>query len=331
VRRTIAVAKEQQRAWELDQAIVFAFAATFIARWDTYTLQLNDGSYRRAGHKDYKTGEFIPVPLTMNHIYSHLKGILTLSTYMLGEDNTTTKLCLDADDALEWGGLTTLALHLRLCNIPTYLELSRRGGHLWFFFEQPYPGSDIRRFGKQLQKEFGLETTELFPKQDRLRTGPGSAVRLPFGIHRAQNHIYHFVYPSGDPLAPTIHEQLALLAHPKRVPHSYFKEVLARAPDLPSPPRFETRQWVSGDIESEQIKSAMSVYDFVSQYVQLDRGGRGLCPFHDDHRESLSVNTQENYWHCFACETGGSIIHFYMKWHDLEYKDAIEQLAKMLL
>jgi hypothetical protein len=250
---------------------------------------------------------------------------------MLAEDNTTAKMCLDADDAEEWGGLITLASHLHLQNIPTYLELSSRGGHLWFFFDRALPGQDVRRFGKQLQKEFGLETTELYPKQDRLRTGPGSAVRLPFGIHRAHNRRYHYIHPSGDPLAPTLHEQLALVAHPKRIPHGYFAEVLARAPQLPPPPHFEKARWVSGDTQAERIKSAISVYDFVSQYVQLDRGGRGLCPFHDDHRESFSVNIQENYWHCFACEIGGSIINFYMKWYGVEFRDAVTELAKLLL
>jgi hypothetical protein len=326
----MAVPKERP-ARELDEAVVAAFAETFIPRWDTYSMQVADGSYRRAGHKDRQTGEFIPSPLTMNHVYAHLKGYLTLSAYMLAEDHTACKMCLDADDSMEWGGLITLASHLWLQNIPTYLELSRRGGHLWFFFQQPIQGVDIRRFGKQLQEEFGLETTELFPKQDRLRTGPGSAVRLPFGLHRVQNRIYHFVYPSGEPLAPTLHEQLALLARPMRVPNAFFNEVLARAPKLPPPPHFDKRIWTAGDNEVERIKNAISVYDFVSQYVQLDRGGRGLCPFHDDHRASFHVNTHENYWHCFACEIGGSIIHFYMRWYGLEFKEAAAELSKMLL
>jgi hypothetical protein len=325
------VLKERQAAHTLDPAVVTAFAATFIPRWDTYSIQIADGSYRRVGQKDQTTGEFIPKPLTINHVHAHLKGHLTLSAYMLDEADTTTKMCLDADDPLEMGGLKTLASHLWLQNVPTYLELSRRGGHLWFFFERPIPGAYVRRFGKQLQTEFGLETTELFPKQDRLRTGPGSAVRLPFGIHRVQKRRYHFIYPSGEPLAPRLHEQIALLADPLRVPSDFFNEVLARSPKLPPPPRFEKRAWVSGDSDSERIKNAIPVYDFVSQYIQLDRGGRGLCPFHDDHRASFHVNTHENYWHCFACEIGGSIIHFYMRWNNIEYKEAVTELAKILL
>jgi hypothetical protein len=322
---------ERQSTYPLTETLVTRFAARFIPRWDTYSMQIADGSYRRAGHKDRQTGEFVPSALTMNHVYAHLNGYLTLSAYMLAEDNTTTKMCLDADDPYEWGGLVTLASYLHLLSVPTYLELSSRGGHLWFFFEDSIPGHDARRFGRQLQKTFGLETTELFPKQDHLRTGPGSAVRLPFGVHRAHNHVYHFVHPSGEPLAPTMHQQIGLLANPQTVPRYFVREVLSRAPELPPPPRFERARWVTGDTLAEQIKNAISVYDFVGQYIQLDRGGRGLCPFHDDHRESFNVNIRENYWHCFACEIGGSLIHFYMKWHNLDYKEAVAELAKLLL
>jgi TOTE conflict system primase-like protein/CHC2-type zinc finger protein len=323
--------REFERQLEVAPVVIQSFADTFIPRWDTCSMQVEDGSYRRIGHRNQDSGEFIPYPLNMSQVHAHLKGHLTLGAYMLAEDNTTSKMCLDADDPEEWRGLVTLASYLLLENLPTYLELSGRGGHLWFFFEKAFPGRDVRCFGKQLQKKFHLETTELFPKQDQLRTGPGSMVRLPFGIHRAHNHIYHFVHPSGEPLAPTIHEQIALLAHPERVPGAFFAEVLARMPKTPPPPHFEKARHVSGNTLVEQIKSAIPVYDFVSQYVQLDRGGRGLCPFHDDHRESFSVNVQENYWHCFACEIGGSIIDFYMRWNNLEFKDAVNELASILL
>ncbi len=43
----------------------------------------------------------------------------------------------------------------------------------------------------------------------------------------------------------------------------------------------------------------------MSKYLELPPTGKGLCPFHDAHRASLSVNIEENYWHCFAGCTGG--------------------------
>jgi hypothetical protein len=44
--------------------------------------------------------------------------------------------------------------------------------------------------------------------------------------------------------------------------------------------------------------------------VKLKRVGQeyiGLCPLHDDHNPSLSVNSEKGVWHCFGCGKGGGI------------------------
>ena len=56
-----------------------------------------------------------------------------------------------------------------------------------------------------------------------------------------------------------------------------------------------------------------------------------LCPFHDDKVESFSVNDKDNYWHCFGCGKGGSIIDFFMLWHDCDFTTALWELASWLL
>jgi len=75
----------------------------------------------------------------------------------------------------------------------------------------------------------------------------------------------------------------------------------------------------------------MPVQQFVSEYVSLSHSGRGLCPFHEDHTPSFSVNQEGNYWHCFACESGGSIIDFYMLLNECDFPTAVTELAEMLL
>jgi len=80
----------------------------------------------------------------------------------------------------------------------------------------------------------------------------------------------------------------------------------------------------------------MSVQEFVSQYVALDDQGRGHCPFHEDQINSFSINPDHNFWHCFACERGGSIIDFWMLWRkkageDYSFKATITELAHKLL
>jgi hypothetical protein len=314
---------EQQVNPEIDEALAAAFAAAFIPRRDRYPRQNADGSYTA-----------VKQPLTLPLIEAHTLGKVTIGAYALDVHNRARWLCFDADDLQEWDGLHTLAVQLAEQSIPSYLEPSRRGGHLWLFFSNLYPGRDARRFGKQLLAEHNLETVELYPKQDELRTGPGSLVRLPLGVHRKDGHRYHFITTDGQPLAPTIREQMALLAHPQRLPQTFVAEVLARAPETPrlSPtPHFESQSEIAGETVSERIKNAVSVYDFVSQYVQLDRGSKGLCPFHDDHRESFGVNQDGNFWNCFSGCGGGSVIDFYMKWRGIDFNEAVKELADMLL
>jgi DNA primase len=82
---------------------------------------------------------------------------------------------------------------------------------------------------------------------------------------------------------------------------------------------------------AERIKTAISVRQFVSQYVALSPSGKGLCPFHDDHDPSFNVNEDENYWYCFACEEGGSIIDFWMRWQKCDFVTAMHELSDILL
>ncbi|MFH0847755.1 MAG: bifunctional DNA primase/polymerase [Chloroflexota bacterium] len=54
--------------------------------------------------------------------------------------------------------------------------------------------------------------------------------------------------------------------------------------------------------------------------IKLKKTGNeysGLCPFHDDHNPSLSVNREKGLWHCFGCERGGDYHAFLGEWQRL--------------
>ena len=288
---------------ELAPELVRAYTNTFISRFDCYPKQTLDGKYFA-----------IPSPLHQSIVEGHLKGHITIGAYALNTENYAKWLCLDADDEPRWQGLLSLAQALQHKYIPLYIEQSRRGGHLWFFFEG-MSGTETRRFGKQLLKQHNLTPIEVYPKQDELRTGQGSLVRLPLGVHQITKHRYHFITLDGKPLAPTIREQIALLAQPSLVPQAFIHDILKDAPVakpvFPTKPFKLKKHRSFGDTPSERIKNRINVYDFVSEYVDLDSNGRGLCPFHNDHRESFGVNKDGNYWHCFAGCGGGSVIDFW--------------------
>ncbi|MDL2223480.1 DNA primase, partial [Bacteroidales bacterium OttesenSCG-928-M11] len=85
------------------------------------------------------------------------------------------------------------------------------------------------------------------------------------------------------------------------------------------------------DATIERIKSAAQIYDVVSDFVNLRKRGVnyvGLCPFHEDTSPSFYVSPAKNICKCFACQEGGTAIHFIMKHENLSYTDALRYLAK---
>jgi hypothetical protein len=53
-----------------------------------------------------------------------------------------------------------------------------------------------------------------------------------------------------------------------------------------------------------------------------------LCPFHDDHNPSLSLNLYSGGFNCFACEAkGGDIVAFHMLYHDMGFIEACKDLG----
>lgn len=331
--------RKRQDERELPLSLVTNFAATFVPRWDRYPVQVSSGKYIQL----LKT-------LTLEIVASHLEDYrypdrqsVTVGAYALDETGYAKWICFDADQERQWGQLLGMAQNLENQGIRAYLEASRRGGHLWLFTPQ-ISGTSARRFGHQLLKEHGIEKIEVYPKQSSLEglEGGGSFVRLPLGLHRKDSKVHHFINPNGTPLSPTVREQLILLAAPQLVTQEFINQVVARSPELkvvsPSP-TFEAVKAVPGEKLSDRIAARMSVYDFVSQFVQLDQHGVGHCPFHQDEHKSFQVNIERNYWNCYATTSGcggGSLIHFWQKWREVhsqspDFKETVTELARMLL
>jgi hypothetical protein len=297
-------------------------AQRFIQRWDLHAHQLNDGSY-----------VCVHEPLNVGHLLDHLRGEITLGAYLLDQESQARFVVLDADDAQAWERLGHLARELADEDVPGYLEESRRGGHLWLFLAEAVSGREVRAFGKGLLAAHRIEGVELYPKQDRLADGPGSLIRMPFGMHRLTGHRYGFYTADGSPLAASIREQIYALKTPETVPEAAFEAYRSFVPPQPASAVTESPDELAGTL-SERIKASVTVLEFVSQYVDLKptaSGAVGLCPFHDDHHPSFGVSDEGNYWHCFAGCGGGSVLDFYMKWRKCNFTTAVRELAEMVL
>src|SRR5437870_2809298 len=103
-----------------DLDLVVAYASLFVHCWSHYAVQQRDGSYWR-----------VREPLTLPLLSAHLLGQCTLGTYLLDEHNSCSFAVFDADSPDGLSQLVGLAMELTQQGIPTMLEASRRGGHLW--------------------------------------------------------------------------------------------------------------------------------------------------------------------------------------------------------
>ena len=81
-----------------------------------------------------------------------------------------------------------------------------------------------------------------------------------------------------------------------------------------------------------KIKEA-PISSIIGRYITLTPQGsvmKGLCPFHDDHKPSLSVDDRKNMFKCFVCDTGGDALSFVQKYKNVDFKEALKETAHLL-
>ena len=86
-----------------------------------------------------------------------------------------------------------------------------------------------------------------------------------------------------------------------------------------------------GDDKIEEVRSRADIVEIVGAHVRLRRAGRnfvGLCPFHNEKTPSFSVNAERGFFHCFGCNTGGSVFNFIMRVEGLTFPEAVRSLAR---
>src|SRR5438105_7222710 len=113
--------------------LVAAYASLFVHCWSQYAVQQRNGSYWR-----------VREPLTLAYVGAHLEGRWTLGTYLLDEHEQCAFAVFDADRADGLVRLAELAMELAAQGLPTILEASRRGGHLWVHLVEPTPAALVR-------------------------------------------------------------------------------------------------------------------------------------------------------------------------------------------
>lgn len=188
----------------------------FALRWEKgskggYMPAINFDLYRMKMHKihggtfkDFKEKEYRT--LSDSEIEKHLKGEQFIGIYPLLIDNTSWFIAADFDEE-NW--IEQCRLFIKVCTenkIPAYLERSRsgNGGHVWIFFDKPYPAIRSRKIIITLLQESGIFSIfdkassfdRLFPNQDMLSgKGFGNLIALPFNKMAVKEGICCFIDP----------------------------------------------------------------------------------------------------------------------------------------
>jgi DNA primase len=81
----------------------------------------------------------------------------------------------------------------------------------------------------------------------------------------------------------------------------------------------------------DEVKQRLAIEDVISEYVQLKRAGRnwkGLSPFSNERTPSFVVSPEKQIWHDFSSGKGGNVFSFVMEMEGLDFKGALELLAR---
>lgn len=80
----------------------------------------------------------------------------------------------------------------------------------------------------------------------------------------------------------------------------------------------------------DELLHRVDIVDLINSRVPLKKGGKdyqACCPFHDEKTPSFTVSREKQFYHCFGCGAHGSAIGFLMEYDQMEFVEAIEELA----
>ncbi len=214
--------------WEKDNKS--GYVPAYDLNWDEFKKHKeNGGSLKDFANKRY-------APLTDVRLGNHLSGKEVIGIYPLLPDNTSWFIAADFDETISknksW--IIECRLFLKECEkyqLPVYLERSRSGsgGHVWLFFENPYPAMKSRKIFKYLLTSCSTASTKdssfdrLFPNQD-YHSGKelGNLIALPLQKRAFENRNTCFI----DPLTEqSFADQWKFLSEVKKVSTVYMDEL----------------------------------------------------------------------------------------------------------
>ena len=271
------------------------------ARWfvnrRAYTLQSETPHPASGRHYYYRPRKRCgDLPLTPRDIQRHLAGEITLGIYAINPRTQRVKwMAIDADYRRALEDLLRLQFELGRNGIQAALEQSRRGGHLWIFFDEPVLAKHARVYIRHLANQLSVEVKtsgagdgiELFPKQDSVGDGQfGNAIRGPLGVHRAADRRYWFYGAAYE-----LEAQMTYLRTLRRVTEGRLKELIANLPEARSTEPRTLREF-------KPDRPHFAILDHIETKHRVGRNWIAQCPScaaagRDRGKDNLAVSVEE--------------------------------------
>ncbi len=308
-------------------ALLDPFISCCVGRRNDYALQIPDGRYTRVG-----------TDLTYETLFRHLEGTQTLGTYVISELNDCRFAVFDSDAPTGLFDLAAVQMNLRNNAIPSYLEQSRRGAHLWVFFCQPIVPALVR--ARLLP--FCPAGVEFYPKQEAASwEHPGSLIRLPLGVHLRSGERYSFVMLIDGQLLPLFSSVVDALGWFSTVecamvpaPSTILLQRENVSPQTQQHISFKKREPTTTVEVTSPIRDWCATQDALSvigRYVSLDESGMGCCPFGWHHDDGIDMHPSFVVyhpmspdiccWYCHVWRAGGSLFDFLRYYYGLDACD----------
>jgi DNA primase len=80
----------------------------------------------------------------------------------------------------------------------------------------------------------------------------------------------------------------------------------------------------------DDLLDRVDIVEVIDRRVKLKKTGKNYsarCPFHEERSPSFSVNPDRQFYYCFGCGAGGNAITFIMEYDNLEFPQAVDNLA----
>jgi len=81
----------------------------------------------------------------------------------------------------------------------------------------------------------------------------------------------------------------------------------------------------------DEILDKTDIVELIGKSVKLKKSGSNYfacCPFHNEKTPSFSINSKQQFFHCFGCGESGNAISFIIKYYGYDFVEAVKYLGR---